>query len=119
VLHTLHVDTCGLVVFPLVATTLPTLSVLGLGNNSIASVPPDINLLTRLSDLDLRNNSLTALPPQLALLPLRSLLVEGNILRTMRRSVLARGTAALLEYLKERLPAGTLTASCTSSRPRA
>lgn len=103
-LDALHVDTCRLTAFPLVVSTLPHLRVLGLGNNAIPSVPQQITELSELSALDLRNNNLTAVLPQLALLPLRSLLVEGNMLRTLRRSVLDAGTPALLDYLRSRLP---------------
>jgi Leucine-rich repeat (LRR) protein len=103
--RTLHVDQCALAVFPPVATVLPSLAVLGLGNNAIPSIPLDVTRLARLSALDVRNNSIAALPPQLALLPLRSLLVDGNVLRSVRRAVLERGTPALLAYLKDRLPA--------------
>jgi len=35
----------------------------------------------------------------------RTLLLEGNPFRTPRAAVLARGTAAVLEYLRGRIPA--------------
>uniref|UniRef100_A0A061QMF4 Plant intracellular ras-group-related lrr protein 6-like n=1 Tax=Tetraselmis sp. GSL018 TaxID=582737 RepID=A0A061QMF4_9CHLO len=35
---------------------------------------------------------------------LRSLQVEGNRLRSIQRSILDRGTKALLEYLESRIP---------------
>jgi Leucine-rich repeat (LRR) protein len=100
----LHADQCALSQFPAPLFSLPSLCVLGLSNNALPAVPIDIQYLKRLEALDLRNNNLTSLLPQLALLPLRSLLVEGNILRTMRRTVLEQGTPALLAYLKDRLP---------------
>lgn len=86
---------------------LTALSSLLLSENGIADLPTGpLATLASLEELDLRNNALTQLPPQLALMPrLRSLSVEGNILRTVRRSVLERGTPALLEYLRTRLPA--------------
>lgn len=104
-LETLHIDQCRLTAVPPAVPSLSKLSVLGLGNNSIAELPEEITLLATLSALDVRNNSLAVLPPRLALLPLRSLLVEGNMLRTIRRSIIERGTPALLEYLRTRLPA--------------
>ena len=103
-LQTLHLDQCRLGAFPPPVLALEALSVLGVGNNAIAELPTEVTTLAALSALDVRNNSLATLPPQLALLPLRSLLVEGNMLRTLRRSVIERGTPALLEYLRTRLP---------------
>lgn len=35
----------------------------------------------------------------------RSLLLEGNPFRTPRAAILAKGTAAVLEYLRSRIPA--------------
>lgn len=59
----------------------------------------------RLDELHLMNNDLVGLPPTLGLLPLRALTLEGNMIKTIRRPILDRGTAAVLAYLKERLPA--------------
>jgi len=36
---------------------------------------------------------------------LRVLLLDGNGLRTIRRSILDKGSAALLEWLRDRIPA--------------
>lgn len=59
-----------------------------------------------LTVLDVSNNELSRLPPELGKLQdtLRTLLVEGNPLRSIRRNVLMGGTAALLEYLSTRIP---------------
>ena len=103
-LHTLYADQCSLHEVPPAALQLPNLAVLGLCSNAIDALPDALTQLTALSALDLRNNALMALPPQLCLLPLRSLLVEGNILRTIRRPILERGTPALLTYLNDRMP---------------
>lgn len=106
-LKALRLDTCGLSDFPAAAVTgLPHLTALTLDNNAIPVLPvPPLAALAALEELHVRNNALTALPPQLALLPrLRTLQVEGNMLRTIRRSVLDRGSPALLQYLHSRLP---------------
>lgn len=106
-LQALCLDTCGLAAFPSAAVAgLASLSRLCLDNNAIPELPlPPLEALPELEELTVRNNSLTALPPQLALLPrLRTLSVDGNMLRTIRRSVLDRGSPALLEYLHSRLP---------------
>lgn len=56
--------------------------------------------------LDVSNNELKSLPPQMGKLQdtLRTLLVEGNPLRSIRRNVLTGGTPGLLEYLMSRMP---------------
>ncbi len=61
----------------------------------------------RLEELDLSNNDISAVPPNLSLLSgtLRSLLLEGNPLRTMRRAVLDGGTPAIMAWLKDRMQA--------------
>ena len=98
---------CSLSAFPASIASLSALSSLLLSDNGIAEIPTaPLATLASLEELDIRNNALTQLPPQLALMPcLRSLSVEGNILRSVRRTVLERGTPALLEYLGSRLPA--------------
>lgn len=60
----------------------------------------------RLQELDLSNNQLSNLPPQMGLMAptLRVLLLEGNCIRVIRRPVLEKGTAAVLEWLKDRIP---------------
>lgn len=59
-----------------------------------------------LTVLDVGNNELARLPPELGNLQdtLRTLVVDGNPLRSIRRNVLTGGTAALLEYLLTRIP---------------
>lgn len=98
---------CSISVFPPSIESLVALSTLLLSDNSISEFPTaPLATLTNLEELDIRNNALAQLPPQLALMPrLRSLSVEGNMLRSIRRTVIERGTPALLEYLKSRLPA--------------
>eukprot|EP00892_Ulva_mutabilis_P010412 jgi/Ulvmu1/7743/UM039_0051.1 len=105
-LRTLQLDTCGLAAFPPCVSALTHLAVLSLEGNALRDLPPPtLTFLAVLEELNVRNNALTALPPQLALLPrLRSLQVDGNMLRSIRRSVLDRGTPAVLEYLRSRLP---------------
>ncbi|KAF5828725.1 hypothetical protein DUNSADRAFT_17177 [Dunaliella salina] len=83
-----------------------TLRVLNLSSNRICSLPADVARLVKLEELCLSNNELGNLPPQLGLLSgtLRSLTLDGNPLRSIRRPIIERGTAAVLEYLKERIP---------------
>lgn len=67
----------------------------------------DISKLTVLKELDLTNNNISRLPPMLGMLggTLHVLRLEGNPLRSIRRPILERGTAAVLEYLRGRIPA--------------
>jgi Leucine-rich repeat (LRR) protein len=105
-LNSLYLNNCSLAHFPPQVSSLTGLSVLALSDNGIAAISgTQIAVLERLNELDIRNNALTALPPELGLLPLRSLQIEGNILRSLRRSVIEGGTAAVLAYLRDRLPA--------------
>jgi hypothetical protein len=61
--------------------------------------------LAVLNTLDLSNNSLAQLPPKLALLKeLRSLQVQGNTFRVPRRDLIDKGTAAVLAYLRDKIP---------------
>jgi hypothetical protein len=42
-------------------------------------------------------------PAEVGLLPLKMLKLEGNLFRVPRPNILAKGTPAVLEYLKSRL----------------
>ena len=84
---------------------LRKLRVLRFNDNRIRELSPAVSLLDELDELDLTNNDLGTLPPELGLLTrLRWLGVEGNMLRMIRRPVIERGTKALLEYLRDKLP---------------
>lgn len=54
----------------------------------------------------MRDNALTKLPPVMGLMApqLRVLMLEGNALRVIRRAVLDKGTAGVLEWLRDRIP---------------
>ena len=95
----------GLEAIPTEVFGMERLRVLRLADNKIREAPAAIARLKRLEELDLTNNDVAALPPQLGTLQLRSLKVEGNPLRMIRRTVVEKGTAALLEYLRDKMPA--------------
>uniref|UniRef100_UPI00358E5918 leucine-rich repeat-containing protein 40 n=1 Tax=Myxine glutinosa TaxID=7769 RepID=UPI00358E5918 len=60
--------------------------------------------LPNLATLDLRNNDIQHVPPALAHCPvLRALLIGGNPFRTPRPAIIAKGTAAVLDYLRSRI----------------
>jgi Leucine-rich repeat (LRR) protein len=80
------------------------LKTLRLGDNRIESIERSIANLQNLDELDVKNNELAQLPPDLGLLSLRSLQLEGNPLRSIRRAVIEKGTTAVLAYLKDKMP---------------
>uniref|UniRef100_A0A8C3K8T9 Leucine rich repeat containing 40 n=1 Tax=Calidris pygmaea TaxID=425635 RepID=A0A8C3K8T9_9CHAR len=93
--------------FPGVLYRILALETILLSNNQVGSVDPlQLKRMDRLGTLDLQNNDLLQVPPELGNCEsLRTLLLEGNPFRTPRAAVLARGTAAVLEYLRSRIPA--------------
>jgi len=72
----------------------------------ILQVHDDISRLNALEELNLMNNNISALPAKLGLLSekLRVLMLEGNPLRSIRRPILEKGSTAVLEYLRGRIP---------------
>uniref|UniRef100_A0A8C8BKZ8 Leucine rich repeat containing 40 n=1 Tax=Otus sunia TaxID=257818 RepID=A0A8C8BKZ8_9STRI len=93
--------------FPSVLYRIPALETILLSDNQVGCVDAQgLRALAALGTLDLRNNDLLQLPPELGRCQsLRTLLLEGNPFRTPRAAVLAKGTAAVLEYLRSRIPA--------------
>ncbi|NXF63542.1 LRC40 protein, partial [Ciccaba nigrolineata] len=92
--------------FPSVLYRIPALETILLSDNQVGCVDAQgLRALAGLGTLDLRNNDLLQLPPELGhCQSLRTLLLEGNPFRTPRAAVLAKGTAAVLEYLRSRIP---------------
>ncbi|KAJ7948631.1 Plant intracellular Ras-group-related LRR protein [Quillaja saponaria] len=86
--------------------SLHQLRVLALSQNSLESIPVGLKNLTSLTELDLSDNNILALPPELGLLELslQALRLDGNPLRSIRRTILDKGTKAVLKYLKDKLP---------------
>ncbi|EQC35930.1 hypothetical protein SDRG_06676 [Saprolegnia diclina VS20] len=79
------------------------LTVLDLRDNKLTAVPDGLAQLYRLKTLDLSNNDLSDLPPGLGYLKgLNHILVDGNSMRAIRRSVLSAGCEALKKYLRTR-----------------
>ncbi|KAK9092476.1 hypothetical protein Syun_027387 [Stephania yunnanensis] len=91
---------------PVDVLSLPKLQILDLGQNSIVAIPEELGNHSSLTELDLTDNNITTLPPKLGLLEpsLQALRLDGNPLRSIRRVILDRGTKAVLNYLKEKIP---------------
>ncbi|KAL8925440.1 MAG: hypothetical protein Q9208_003532 [Pyrenodesmia sp. 3 TL-2023] len=103
----LDISVCRVSRLPALRANLPSLTVLTAFDNSISTLE-DLEILRGMEVLDLRNNDLRALPAELSLLGLKKLMVSGNPMRAPRREILEGTTERLMEWLKGRLPAGTL-----------
>ncbi|XP_011409322.1 PREDICTED: leucine-rich repeat-containing protein 40-like, partial [Amphimedon queenslandica] len=84
----------------------PSLETLLASDNQISFLNVDGFLKMRsLMTLDVSNNDISQVPPQLGLVQwLKHLELGGNSFRNPRPAVLAKGTASLLEYLRDRIP---------------
>ncbi|XP_006820661.1 leucine-rich repeat-containing protein 40-like [Saccoglossus kowalevskii] len=91
---------------PPVLFCLSKLETIIIADNQVAFI--DVQGLLRLpmlSTLDLQNNNVSQVPPELGTVEsLRSLQLAGNPFRNPRAAILAKGTPALLEYLRDKIP---------------
>ena len=79
----------------------PRLSIFHVNSNQLTSVSPDD--FEGLEVVQINNNSINRLPPELGFVEsLRVLGVEGNTFRVPGRRVVEAGSAALLEWLRNR-----------------
>ncbi|OWZ03037.1 hypothetical protein PHMEG_00025301 [Phytophthora megakarya] len=86
-----------------VLSVMESLTVLDVRDNQLQRLSDRIPQLYRLKTLDLTNNDLHDLPPGFGYLKyLNHLLVEGNPLRSIRRSIISAGTEPLKKYLRTR-----------------
>ncbi|XP_060775857.1 leucine-rich repeat-containing protein 40 isoform X2 [Neoarius graeffei] len=92
--------------FPDVLYSILTLETILISNNQVGAIDPvRLKLLDRLSTLDLQNNDIMQVPPELGnCTSLRALMLDGNPFRNPRAAIVAKGTDALLEYLRSRIP---------------
>ncbi|KAK1932575.1 Leucine-rich repeat-containing protein 40 [Phytophthora citrophthora] len=87
---------------------LAKVSVVSVSDNKLRSLGRiyDAPLLASLS---FENNNLTKVPCELGLCPhLRAIYMNGNPQRTVRGAVIAKGSAEILAYLKNKLPPNTV-----------
>ncbi|KAG5850081.1 leucine-rich repeat-containing protein 40 [Anguilla anguilla] len=93
-------------VFPDVLYRLYSLEAILMCSNQVGSIDAaQLKGLEKLSSLDLQNNDIMQVPPELGnCTSLRALMLDGNPFRNPRAAILAKGTDAVLEYLRSRIP---------------
>lgn len=80
---------------------LTQLRSLNLSNNRLTKLPNSLGRLTQLQTLDLRDNMLMTLPSFIGRLPeLKSLDLCNNELGDLPTEIVAKGTEAILAYLR-------------------
>ncbi|XP_062589688.1 leucine-rich repeat-containing protein 40-like isoform X2 [Saccostrea cucullata] len=83
---------------------LASVSVLDIRDNKISELPEEITCLSGLQRLDLTNNDLTGLPFVLGTIQsLKSIVLDGNPMKSIRRDIIQRGTVELKKYLCSRI----------------
>lgn len=84
---------------------LKKLEILFLNDNQVSTLDPSsLQRLGVLATLDLQNNNISQVPPELGnCTSLKSLQLGGNPCRNPRPAILAKGTPAILEYLRSRI----------------
>ncbi|KAM5256323.1 leucine-rich repeat-containing protein 40 [Ctenodactylus gundi] len=105
-LQTINLSFNRFKMLPEVLYRLPTLEAILISNNQVGSLNPQkMKTMENLTTLDLQNNDLLQIPPELGnCVNLRTLLLDGNPFRVPRAAILMKGTAAILEYLRDRIP---------------
>ena len=102
-LSTLDVSANRHTEFTGLTATFPSLTSFLAADNQITEI--DLESVRGLRVLDLTGNSLERLEPKLSLLgELRELRVQGNLFRVPRWHVLEKGSEAVLDWLRERVP---------------
>ncbi|CAK6441245.1 unnamed protein product [Pipistrellus nathusii] len=105
-LQTINLSFNRFKILPEVLYRISTLETILISNNQVGSVNPEkLKIMENLVTLDLQNNDLLQIPPELGnCVNLRTLLLDGNPFRVPRAAILMKGTAAILEYLRDRIP---------------
>ncbi|KAM4806259.1 leucine-rich repeat-containing protein 40 isoform X1 [Urocitellus parryii] len=105
-LQTINLSFNRFKMLPEVLYHISTLETILISNNQVGSLDAlKMKMMENLSTLDLQNNDLLQIPPELGnCVNLRTLLLDGNPFRVPRAAILMKGTAAILEYLRDRIP---------------
>lgn len=77
------------------------LEILDVSNNGLTELSDLVyNKAQRLNFLNIENNNLTKIPTVLGFMKLSALKVDGNPLKLIKRTVIDKGTIALLDFLR-------------------
>ncbi|EWS71822.1 hypothetical protein TTHERM_000716187 (macronuclear) [Tetrahymena thermophila SB210] len=90
---------------PLFSTSakLNKLEVIDVSNNSLQELSEQIAYtLPMLQNLNLENNNLQKIPTELGFMKLKTLKIDGNPLKLIKRAVIEKGTVSILDYLRTR-----------------
>ena len=123
-LQTLHISHNSLTdIKELCREEFSGIKVLDISNNKIHEIPKALGYFMKdLNFLNLINNEVGKLPHNLGLHKnLKNLQVDGNPLKSIRRAVIDRGTAGLLQYLSDKYSEdvdGTIEEWATQSEPQ-
>jgi Leucine-rich repeat (LRR) protein len=100
VMHTNQVASLDLLCDP----AFHALESVNLASNRITEVPEGLATnIPGLLELNVENNSISNLPNNIGFHPkLRSLRIEGNAFRSIRRTVVEQGTGAVMTFLRNR-----------------
>ncbi|CAG5124259.1 unnamed protein product, partial [Candidula unifasciata] len=83
---------------------LGSLTCLDIRDNKLEKLPEEIVLLRKLERLDLTNNDISTLPYVMGTMKnLKTVVLDGNPMRSIRRDIVMRGTNELKKYLASRL----------------
>lgn len=84
--------------------SITSITCLDLRDNKIVKIPEEITLLDKLERLDLTNNDISILPFAMGtMVSLKSIVLDGNPMRSIRRDIIMRGTVGLKKYLASRM----------------
>jgi len=87
------------------ADHLSQLFELDVGSNQLTHLPQNFHLMSNLSSLNVENNSLDRIPLELGVCEnLKSLLITGNPQRMIKYEMISKGTAAIKDALRSRIP---------------
>ena len=104
-LNELDISRNRLTALPRLRSAFPKLSIVKAADNSISDLP--FESVQGLQVLDVGGNEISSLEPRIGLLGqegLRVFLVGANTFRVPRRDVVEKGTGAILNWLRNRIP---------------
>ena len=88
--------------FPPELENLKNLRTLDLSDNQLNALPKTIDNMKNLENLRVMNNNLEFLPSSMSEMKnLKKLALQGNPLDTIPKEIMARGTPAILSYLRQ------------------